>query len=153
MSKFNNRIPPLVIMMVAIVTIFVMAKLMPQFNFPLPGNIIFSACFWLVGAGVMLAGVAAFKKAKTTVNPLSPDDASELVVQGIFTYTRNPMYVGMLCWVVATSLYSENWFGLPVCIGFVSYINRFQIIPEEQAMNRQFPQQWPKYQAEVRRWL
>ena len=50
---------------------------------------------FVVGIFVFAAAVSSFKKQKTTVNPISIEKASSLVVNGIFKYSRNPMYLGM----------------------------------------------------------
>ena len=47
-----------------------------------------------VGQGIGIAGMLAFRRAKTTVNPVKAGLASSLVVRGVYRYTRNPMYVG-----------------------------------------------------------
>ena len=54
-----------------------------------------------LGAGVCLAGVASFRRARTTVNPLVPEQASSLVQAGIYRHTRNPMYLGFAILLVA----------------------------------------------------
>ena len=49
----------------------------------------------ILGLTVLISAVRLFRKDKTTVNPLSPEQATKLVTDGIFKYSRNPMYLGM----------------------------------------------------------
>ena len=49
----------------------------------------------ILGLAVLIFAVRLFRKDKTTVNPLSPEQATKLVTDGIFKYSRNPMYLGM----------------------------------------------------------
>ena len=109
--------------------------------------------FTAAGALVGLAGVAAFRKAGTTVNPLSPDASSSLVITGIFTRTRNPMYLALLLVLIGWGLYLANLLSLVVTAGFVVYMNRFQIQPEECALETQFGDSFIKYRRSVRRWI
>lgn len=108
----------------------------------------------IAGCGVLasFAGMLAFRRARTTVNPLRPETASALVTTGIYARTRNPMYLGMLLALVGWAI----WLGaLPAALGpvaFVLYITRFQIVPEERAMHRLFGAEFPPYASRVRRW-
>ena len=88
----------------------------------------------LTGGGVSLAGIIAFRRAKTTVNPMKPDTTSALVCSGISGVTRNPMDVGLLFVLVAWAVFlSSAWTWLGP-LAFVLYINRFQIAPEERVL-------------------
>ena len=50
--------------------------------------------FWFVPAGMAcLAGVLAFRRAATTVNPTTPQASSSVVTTGIYAHSRNPIYV------------------------------------------------------------
>jgi protein-S-isoprenylcysteine O-methyltransferase Ste14 len=101
----------------------------------------------------MLAGVARFRKAKTTIDPLNPEKAKQLVVAGVFSLSRNPMYLGMALIAIAWAIYLANPWSFIGVLGFVLFINRFQITPEERAMDKLFGDQYAKYKDTVRRWV
>ena len=106
-----------------------------------------------IGGGISSLGAREFRRAKTTVNPLHPERASSVVTSGIYRYTRNPMYVGILlvllgCFVAFGAL--SGLVGLPI---FIAYMNRFQIRPEERALQAKFGREYNEYQARVRRWV
>lgn len=109
----------------------------------------------LIGAGLLfvLAGGISFRRARTTVNPLKPEAASALVTSGIYRYTRNPMYVGFALWLLAWGLYLASPLVLLGVLGFVLYMNRLQIAPEERALGRLFGAAFAAYRQRVRRWL
>ncbi len=109
----------------------------------------------LIGAGLLfvLAGGISFRRARTTVNPLKPEAASALVTSGVYRYTRNPMYVGFALWLLAWGLYLASPLVLLGVLGFVLYMNRLQIAPEERALGRLFGADFAAYRQRVRRWL
>ncbi|BAU77218.1 putative protein-S-isoprenylcysteine methyltransferase [Metapseudomonas furukawaii] len=116
-------------------------------------RIIASTLVLLAAAAVCLAGVLSFRLANTTVNPLKPETASSLVSSGVYRYTRNPMYLGFAVALVAWSIYLGSLVALLGVLGFVLYMNRFQIIPEEHALASLFREEFAAYRRRVRRWL
>ena len=116
-------------------------------------KLLFCSLFLLTGLAFMLAGVLRFRKAETTIDPLNPEKADQLVVEGVFCLSRNPMYLGMALISVAWAIYLTNPWSVLGVIGFVLYINRFQITPEERAMDKLFGIQYAQYKATVRRWF
>ena len=109
----------------------------------------------LGGAGLMvgMAGVWSFHKARTTVNPWRPQATSALVVSGIYRWTRNPMYLGLALALAGWGLYLANFYALLLAFTFVPYMNRFQIRPEENALQQTFGDTFREYCGQVRRWL
>ncbi len=105
------------------------------------------------GLGVDLAGLAAFRGARTTVNPLQPQRASALVTGGVYRFTRNPMYLGMALLLSAWAVHLSSWLALAGPLAFVLYITRFQIVPEERVLQANFGEAFTRYAARVRRWL
>ena len=99
-----------------------------------------------------LAGALAFKKARTTVNPTSPESTSSLVTSGIYRFTRNPMYLGFFIALVGWSIFLADLSALVLALLFIPYMNKFQISPEEQTLTKLFGQQYIDYCHRVRRW-
>lgn len=116
-------------------------------------RIIVAALVALIGGFFCLAGVVSFRRAKTTVNPLKPEAASALVSSGIYKISRNPMYVGFALFLVAWAVYLSSPWALVGVIGFVLYIDRFQIQPEERALAALFAAEFERYKNSVRRWV
>jgi protein-S-isoprenylcysteine O-methyltransferase Ste14 len=111
------------------------------------------AALFLAGGAVSLSGVITFRRANTTVNPMQPQNTSSLVTTGIYKLTRNPMYVGLLFALVAWAAFLFLPWALVGPLGFVLYINRFQIEPEERALAALFGTAFTAYTTKVRRWL
>ena len=74
-----------------------------------------------LGIGIELVCVFQFFRARTTVNPLSPDQASSLVITGFYRYTRNPMYLGLLILLLGWGLRLSNPLALLPILLFVAY--------------------------------
>ncbi len=87
------------------------------------------------------------------MNPHRPDRSSALVTSGIYGVTRNPMYVGLALGLLAWTAWLGHPAGLLATIAFVGYIDRFQIRPEQRAMQAQFGSAFDRYSRRVRRWI
>lgn len=155
MRALELRIPPVALTVLTGVGMWASAEAFPTLDVPLPP-------LWRAGIGVLLvaagiwiavAGVGEFRRAATTVNPFSPEASAHLVTGGVYRYSRNPMYLGMLLglagWAVALAhLTAPLWLML-----YAAYMNRFQIVPEERALAERFGPVFADYRRRVRRWL
>ena len=147
----NTKIPPPIVTATFGLIIYFSKSFSPVYSFE-NSNMI-SVIFLLFGLGIFSAAVQSFKKHKTTINPLSPDKASSLVNSGIFSYSRNPMYLGMLLILLSVSFKFNISGGLFISFLFKIYITRFQIIPEEEAMAKLFGEEFITYKNQTRRWV
>ena len=122
---------------------------------PTPDGVrhIVAAAIALAGGGIDLAGLISFRRARTTVNPLKPGNASSLVTSGIYRLTRNPMYLGLLLVLLAWAVFLSSVWALAGPVAFVLYINRFQISPEERILATMFGAPYSDYKAKVPKWL
>lgn len=103
--------------------------------------------------GFLAWAVRAFRHHETTVDPLAPERASQLVSDGPFLLTRNPMYVAMAGVLVANAVARRSTLCLLPAAGFVLLINQAQIEAEERAMAGKFGADWDQYVATTPRWL
>lgn len=107
----------------------------------------------LAGLGVTVAGIVAFRRHRTTVDPRRPERARTLVTGGVFAVTRNPMYVGMVCVALANALWTGAWAAVVPPLVFVLWLDRVQIAVEERALVTNFGAAYAAYAARTRRWL
>ena len=147
----KTKIPPPIIALMCIAINYLSTHFINPLKFP---NIEIIGVFILL-AGLVTAflGYLLFKKYKTTVNPINPEETTILVTTGIFSITRNPMYLGLFFVICSTVLFFGSWFGIIILMFFVWYINKFQIIPEEEAMEKLFGVKYDEYRQKVRRWI
>ena len=147
----NNRIPPPIVTIICGITIYYSKSFFNQF-FSYSNNII-SLFLLIFGLLVFLSAVKSFRRQKTTVNPLEPRQASSLVTSGIFKFSRNPMYLGMLIILLSLSCKFNLIGGMIISLFFYIFITKFQIIPEEAAMNELFGNEFIDYSKKTRRWI
>ncbi|NNF19242.1 MAG: isoprenylcysteine carboxylmethyltransferase family protein [Flavobacteriaceae bacterium] len=109
----------------------------------------------LTGMAILVTGIALlqFARAGTSIDPRNPDKSKVLVTSGIYNYTRNPMYLSLLLLLLAWGLYLGNAFNTLLAALFVAYMNRFQIVPEEEFLEKEFGQLFRSYCMAVRRWF
>ena len=147
----NNKIPPPIVTLTFGLFIYFSRPFFPEFNNELLS--IVSGLSLLIGIGVLVSAVASFRKQKTTVNPLDIEKASSLVISGVFKYSRNPMYLGMVFILLSIALKFNLIGGIILTLLFALFITRFQIIPEEAVMEKLFKEEFDSYKKETRRWL
>ena len=153
MKFLELKIPPPAIALLCALGMWQLAKYTPPYLIaPILkwGLVVF---FILTGITFDLLGLLEFRRHKTTINPMHPEKSSALVNGGIYKITRNPMYCGMACFLIAWMAYLENSASLFGVIVFVFYITQFQIKPEEKMLRKLFGDEFAQYQQRVRRWL
>lgn len=149
----NVPLPPPVLGAFAGGGIWLCHTLLPWLSVGFRGQAVLAVCLAGVGVAIEAVGVAAFVRSRTTVNPLHPERASTLVTSGLYRVSRNPMYLGMACLLVAWCLYLGSLPGFLVMAGFVVLIENYQIKPEEVALERVFGEAYKAYKTRVRRWV
>ena len=148
------KIPPLALTGMFLIIMFILSGLFPQFTVNIPRNIIVSIILTIIGASICISGVTSFRLAQTTVNPNKPEQASTLVIRGVYRLSRNPMYLGFLLLLIAWGIFLSHWLSLLILPTiFVIYINRFQIPLEEKALYLKFGDEFISYKKLVHKWL
>ena len=153
--RFNldKKIPPPLVGALVAALMWGIASLGPQWSLTPAVRYLVTGLLLAAGLAFDLAGIAAFRVARTTINPLKPETSSALVIGGVYRITRNPMYVGLALVLSAWAVWLSAllpWLG-PVL--FIAYITRFQIRPEERVLQGIFGEAYSSYAARVRRWL
>ncbi|WP_422860206.1 methyltransferase family protein [Flagellimonas sp. S174] len=145
-------IPPLVMLFFA-GAMYALAEFLPVGQFDFFGRK--ELAIGLLGLAVLVMALALFQfiKVKTTTNPIDLTKTSSLVTQGIFKYSRNPMYLAMLLILLGFGLKLGNAFNTLIAAGFVYYMNHFQIRFEEEALERKYGKAYSIYKKNTRRWF
>ena len=147
MKKFF--IPP-VFVLISFILIVLFYFLIPKYNWiPFPVNLcgIIIAFF---GFSIMGKSRDLFKKHQTT---LGIEESPSLITEGIFSKTRNPMYIGMFLLLLGAGVCFMNLFSILTSVGFL-LLMQFVFIPkEEKLLFQKFGQDYLDYIKNVRRWV
>ncbi len=153
MRYLELKIPPLALCAIFAIAILGLDNFVPSASVPFIAHRIAAIALMLLGLGLAIVGVVEFRRAKTTVNPLTPQRATSIVDSGIYRVTRNPMYLGMALMLLAVAVWSSTVLGYALVPLFCLYITEFQIKPEERALLAIFGQEFSTYMTKVRRWI
>ncbi|SDR24509.1 isoprenylcysteine carboxylmethyltransferase family protein [Pseudovibrio sp. Tun.PSC04-5.I4] len=153
MENLKLRFPPILVFLAVAALVWVSAFLLPgDVNLHGAGN-----AFLVIGIGAGayfgITGISEFRRARTTTSPTKLENVSAIVSAGIYSKTRNPMYLGLQFMLLGWAIYQGNLFSIAIALGFAGYITLFQIIPEEATLEENFGEEYMEYKARVRRWM
>ena len=153
MSALELRIPPPVVALVLAILMWLTSGLAGLVQVSYAARVLCALALLFIGQGISIAGMVAFRRAKTTVNPIKASSASSLVTRGVYGFTRNPMYLGLLLTLAAWAVFLASPFAVLWIAVYVAYITRFQITPEERVLSGLFGEAYEAYKERVRRWV
>ncbi len=147
------KIPPAVITLFFASVMWIMDDYIHFNEADFRGPFWLAVIFFAAGGIIGLVGLIQFYRQSTSINPHQPDNASSLIDSGIYRFSRNPMYVALLLILISYGIYLGDILAILILPLFVLYMNYFQIIPEEKALQQKFGKEFEKYQSKVRRWI
>lgn len=111
------------------------------------------AAIVLLGAGLGLLGgaLAGFRGVGTRPEPWRPTTA--IVSRGVYSLSRNPMYLGMALVYGAAALALDSMVALAVLIPVLLAIRYGVIAREERYLEARFGDEYARYRSAVRRWI
>ena len=111
-----------------------------------------------IGVGLMLFGFTliflvarSFRKNETTIIP--DGQPSTLMENGLFAYSRNPIYLSMTIFLLGSALAVGQIWALAIVPVFVLLVRQIWIVKEEESLEAEFGQIYRNYKMRVRRWL
>ena len=143
MHALELKVPPLIVAVLILAAMWLASRSGPSIDLPPLIRTVGAGAIAASGGILAFAGKIAFRRAKTTINPMRPANASSLVTSGIYRFTRNPMYLGLLLLLLGWSVYLSSVFVGPVLL----------IAPEERVLAAKFGEAYLDYTSRVRRWL
>ncbi|WP_426415000.1 methyltransferase family protein [Aestuariirhabdus sp. LZHN29] len=153
MSGLEMRIPPPVYLLLFGAVMWLLATATPTWSWQHPLSLTLGWGLVAIGVGFDLGGLWRFIKARTTINPHRPHTTSALVVEGLYRFTRNPMYLGMLLLLIGWGLVLGSAVALLLPPLFALWLTRVQIVPEERVLGEKFGAPYREYLKRVRRWI
>lgn len=146
-------LPPPVIGLLCLLAMWLVSRQVSAWQVEPPLRPVLAGLLVIIGGAIDAVSVAAFFRARTTINPLAPERVAELVVTGLYRYSRNPMYLGLLLILCGAAVWFAQPLNLLVLAAFVWLMNTLQIKPEEAALAGKFGDRYRDYCRRVRRWI
>ncbi len=111
----------------------------------------------LSGIALMIAGLyvvyAAYKQFMDKGTPEKFEPSTCVVSDGLYKYSRNPMYAGGIVFLAGLTILTQNVSGFFVVLLFFLIMNSMFIPFEEKKMERECGESFLEYKKKVRRWL
>ncbi len=106
---------------------------------------------FIIGVVITIMSFRMFASDKQS--PSVHEPTSSIYTSGIYAYSRNPIYLGVLLWMAGASLYFDILWLLIVCIPLVMFMNKVVIEKEETYLEGKFGDEYLAYKSQVRRWI
>ena len=145
------KIPPPILVLILVVSSCLSSKKIDVIH--IPNQTLTSILILLIGILILIIPVSKFIKSKTTIDPIKFKKVNKLVTSGIYKYSRNPMYLGLLLIVISSSILYLNIYSVTTPMIFYYWINKFQIKREEIFLTEKFGKEYLLYMTRTRRWI
>ncbi len=153
MKALELKVPPVVVVLFFGALMWAMAATMPIAPIAIAARPIVAAVIAGCGIAIAVSGVLSFRRAQTTIHPGTPEKASAVVDAGMYRFSRNPMYLGLLLLLIGWVVFLGDAALAALLPLFIAYMTWFQIKPEERALEANFGDAYTAYKSRVRRWL
>lgn len=105
----------------------------------------------VIGVVIAALGSRLFSQVGTNIIPFT--ESTTLVTGGVFSFSRNPMYTGMVLALAGTAVIMNGYVPWLIVVAFIAIIRGFFIRTEERLMEQTFAEDYLAYKARVRRWV
>ena len=144
--------PPLVFLGAIVLGVTVQYKAMPL-SLMFARGLRLAAAVLILACGVSLVASARILFKRTGQNPIPWKPTPELILQGPYRFTRNPMYVGVTLFVIGLGLAVNNlWISLFAAPALL-VVHVIAVLPEERYLAAKFGDSYRSFLAQVRRYL
>jgi len=145
------RFPPPLLYVVGLLAGWLLEREYPLTSLPLNFSIAAGIVLVLAGAALSRSGARAVWKANSSIVPIRPTTA--IATDGVFRFTRNPMYVGLVVIYAGTALLIRSPWAFILLPLVILAVDRLVIAKEERYLARKFGEQYLSYKNRVRRWI
>ncbi|WP_430390110.1 methyltransferase family protein [Dyella sp. 20L07] len=147
------KIPPPVLAVSLALLMWTLSRFTPPAWPPATAITAVALLLAVTGTVIDVSAKRLFVRVGTTINPVTPGAASCMVREGVYRWTRNPMYLGRTMQLTAMAIYLASWVGVLGVLMFAIYLDRYQILREGRALEARFASEFRAYKASVRRWI
>ena len=116
-------------------------------------NIVIAYLIALASSFIGFFSLWQLYKSKANINPIHLEKSNVFVANGIYRFSRNPMYLSLAGLLVAWAVYLQNAVSFLGVFLFIYFITQWQIKPEEYWLEKKFGESYLAYKKKVRRWI
>ena len=143
------KIHPPILLLIHLAAVYLLTKIFPlSFEF-IPTWVGYPIV--ILGLVLAFGAMTQFSRAKTTVDPHG--SVSTIVVDGPYRFSRNPIYVGLVCVLIGLPLALGTLWGLVLSPLFIVLMNNLVIQHEEAYLEKKFWDEYTSFKSRVRRWI
>jgi protein-S-isoprenylcysteine O-methyltransferase Ste14 len=110
-----------------------------------------AACLIIPAMVLIIGALSGFRAARTAARPWEPTTA--IVSDGVYRFTRNPMYLAMAMLYASIALAADSVIALIALIPALIVMEIGVIRREERYLESKFGEDYLRYKAAVRRWI
>lgn len=153
MPYLELKIPPPVVAFTLVLIMYLTRDWLPDYGISQQLSWGIAGAVFSLGMSIGIISVLQFKRAKTTINPTVPQQTQAIVDDGLFSLSRNPMYLGLVICIASGGIAVQHLGVVGFVIVGLVYLQKFQIIPEEKILTEKFGEPYTEYCKRVARWL
>ena len=105
----------------------------------------------IVSLGIFFSGFNIFKTYDE--NPVPTSSTNKIIKTGIFAYTRNPIYLSFVIFLLSMFFVFENVMYFLSAVAMAVWLHNYVIKEEEKFLIDKFPDEFDRYMATVKRWI
>lgn len=144
-------IPPPLLLLIAIALSYLVSLMFPALHYNDASFTVIGFILIPVGIALVLWAGNTLKRHKTTTHPRKKP--SKLVATGPYSWSRNPIYLGLLLVSLGTALLFANVLAFVGPIIFFGFASTFIIPFEESMLTKGFGKSYASYKKKIRRWV
>ena len=145
------KIHPPVLLLIHLLGVYLLNRFLPL-PFAFPKFLVWVGyALVLIGFGLAFSAAIRFMQARTTLDPHG--SVSAIVTDGIYRFTRNPIYLGFVGMLIGFPFIFRTYWGLIFSPIFIGLMNILVIQHEEAYLEKKFGEPYTSFKSRVRRWL
>jgi protein-S-isoprenylcysteine O-methyltransferase Ste14 len=148
-SLEKKMLPPTLFVICILIAIF-LNFLNPIYIVKYPYNLM-GIVFFISGLYLSMKGSNQFQKANTNINTF--DEPDKLITDGLFKYSRNPMYLGFIIALFGVTIVLGSVQSLIILFFFIIMSDQWYVKFEEKVMIKRFEEEYKNYMKTTRRWI
>jgi protein-S-isoprenylcysteine O-methyltransferase Ste14 len=147
------RFPPPVVFLIALLTGVLLRYAWMPLRFPAARFVSMAVGLVLIGSAIAIAASARTLMVRTGQSPIPWKPTPDLILQGPYRFTRNPMYVGLTLLTIGLGFALDNVWISVLALPSLGVVHYIAVVPEERYLSKKFGEPYRRYLTRVRRYI